>query len=320
MPSGSPRSLTTAIRPVAGCRGAPPRRTPRSPVTCSTSCSRVVPSRKRRSAEGQGTSVRHRRAARRRGAARTTRSGGRRTARRARPRRRCARGSPRRRRAPRRLAGRVVAGTPDATGPALRRLRCRAAGRGLETIGPFAPRNDWHHGAARIGARRCARALWTRRCELGVGRSASRMPRKPHKWSATCEWPEGLVRPVHLYPAVPEVRPAAQPGARPGGRPPGSLRAVGRRRVGARAAHPGAVCPGPRAAPSLGGPACRSRGEFFDGLLPGRATQLPVPIATGGPYIRGDDRIRVVRDGSRTRTSSPTASRAPRRRAGSSTP
>ena len=42
--------------------------------------------------------------------------------------------------------------------------------------------------------------------------------------------------------------------------------------------------------------ACRLHGaRFFDGLLPDGVTQLPVPIATGGPYIRGDDRISVVR-------------------------
>jgi hypothetical protein len=124
------------------------------------------------------------------------------------------------------------------------------------------------------------------------------MPQAPHKWSPTCTWPTGLVRPVRLSSRDPEgpTRGAARGSAwrqtswgyHVSSDVDGSVPEQRILEQSVRVPSGGAV---------TGWAACRLHGaRFFDGLLPDGRTPMPVPIATGGPYIRGDERISVLRD------------------------
>jgi hypothetical protein len=124
------------------------------------------------------------------------------------------------------------------------------------------------------------------------------MVRPPHKWSPVCAWPKGLVRPVRLAPRD------------PGGPTRGAARGSGWRQTSWGYYVPANVDGSvpeqrileqsvrvPPGGAVTGWAACRLHGAtFFDGLLPDGVTPVPVPIATGGPYVRSDDRISVLRD------------------------
>lgn len=124
------------------------------------------------------------------------------------------------------------------------------------------------------------------------------MPREEHRWSPICSPPVGLVRPVRRQPhdasgpTRAETRGKAWRQSSWGYYVPaevdGSLPEQRILEQSVRAPAGGAV---------TGWAGCRVWGaRFFDGVRPDGATLMPVPIVTGGPALRGDERIVVLRD------------------------
>ena len=124
------------------------------------------------------------------------------------------------------------------------------------------------------------------------------MVREEHRWSPVCGPPGRLIRPVRRWPHDPrgptrgEARGKAWRRSSWGYYVPADVdESVPEQRIleqSVRAPAGGAV---------TGWAGCRLWGaRFFDGLLPDGVTPLPVPIVTGGPAVRGDERIVVLRD------------------------